>query len=254
VIVFGGAFFEPAALEFLALLDQHPEVELLGGFCQSRGFSLRARVEDVARRRGLLALPVLGLEGIRGALRVVLRPRAEWTRRRRVRLALARIHTVPDIHAPAVLNHVRTLAADLGLVYGAPILKPALFEIPTFGTFGLHHGKLPSYRGKKTTFWAMYNGDTAAGVTIQRINAGLDTGEIVSAGTVPIGRKGYRRVSAEVQQLGLRLYLESVVAMKRGEAFCVEQPSGHSPVYRQPCARDILRLWYRQLFGLPEGR
>ena len=74
-------------------------------------------------------------------------------------------------------------------VCGAPILKPELFEIPAFGTLGIHHGRLPEYRGKKTTFWAIYNGDSTAGVTIQRINAGLDTGEIVCTGEVPTAGK-----------------------------------------------------------------
>ena len=76
------------------------------------------------------------------------------------------------------------------IFYGGPILKPALFEIPTLGTLGIHHGKLPAYRGKKTTFWAMFNDEPSAGVTIQSVNAGLDTGRGVRAGEGRVGLQG----------------------------------------------------------------
>jgi hypothetical protein len=247
VVVFGGAFFERAALEFVALLDDHPEVELLGGFCQSRGFGPRAQATDVLKRRHLLGLPILCLHALQAALRLAWRPRMEFALRRRVRKALTRFAVVPDIHAPGVLNHVRALGADLGLVYGAPILRPELFEIPIFGTLGIHHGKLPQYRGKKTTFWAVYNGEASAGVAIQRIRKGLDRGEIVRADEVPIARKSYRRVAADVQQLGLRLYIDAIVAVKRGEGVYRPQPQGQSVMYGQPSARDFLSLPYRKL-------
>jgi hypothetical protein len=101
---------------------------------------------------------------------------------RRLGRAMRKVQTVPDIHAPDVLARVRALAPDIGVIYGAPVLRPELFEIPRLGTLGIHHGRVPDYRGKKTTFWEIYNGERVAGVTIQRVNKGIDTGEIVGAG------------------------------------------------------------------------
>lgn len=230
-------------------LDAHPEIELARGFCQSRGFGLRHRVADVLRRRKMLGVSVLGLYAARTALRFLAHPRAEWLRGRLARRALTRIVVVPDIHAPLVLQRVRALAPDLGLVYGSPKLEPELFEIPTMGTLGIHHGKLPEYRGKKTTFWALLNGEATAGVTIQRINAGLDTGDIVCTGDVPIAGRRYGRIDAAVEELGVELYLSAILAVKRGQAVCRPQAPGTGPLYRQPGARDILRLWRRQLTG-----
>jgi len=254
VVLFGGAFLEPAALEFLARLHEHPEVEFLGGFCQSRGFGLRHVVADVVRRRRLLAPAVLGVAAAHALARAVCRPRATVALWRRVRKPLSRLVCVTNIHAPVVLERVRALAPDIGVAYGAPILKPHLFEIPAFGTLGIHHGKLPEYRGKKTTFWAMVNGEVTAGVAIQRINAGLDTGEVVRAGEVTTAGKRYGRVDAEVQALGVSLYLDAILDVKRGRAVCRPQSGGDSVLYRQPHARDILRLWWRQLTGAPRRR
>jgi folate-dependent phosphoribosylglycinamide formyltransferase PurN len=247
VIFFGGAFLEPAAQEFVARLDEHPEIEFLGGICQSPGFGLRHRVNNVVLRRKLLAPAVLGIYAAQAVLRVLRRPRAALALRDRARRGMARLMPVPRIHAPEVLEHVRALAPDLGLIYGSPILKPELFEIPTFGTLGIHHGALPHYRGKKTSFWAMLNGEPAVGVTIQRIDSGVDTGEIIATGEVPTAGKRYGRVDAELQALGVQLYVATVLAVKRGEARGRPQRRSAAPLYRQPRARDILRLWKRQL-------
>lgn len=253
VVVFGGAFFEPAALEFLARLDEHPEVDFVAAICQSRGLQWHHRFRDVLRRRRLLAGPVLGVYGAQAVARFARGPRAAFRLRRRVRRALTRVTAVADLHAPDVLEQVRKLRPDLGLSYGSPLLRPELFEIPAFGTLGIHHGKVPEYRGVKTVFWALYNGETAAGVTIQRVDAGLDTGDVVREGEVAIGGKRYGRVAAAVQELGLGLYLEAVVAVKRGEAAPRPQARGAGPLYRQPGAREILRLWSRQVTGLRGG-
>jgi methionyl-tRNA formyltransferase len=249
VVVFGGAFFEPYALEFLARLEEHEEIDVVGGVCQSPGFELRHRIGDVVRRRGAMAAPVLAVYLGEHVLRFLRGPRAELRLRRRVRSVLARVATVPRVHAQDVLEHVRSLRPDLGLIYGSPILEPQLFEIPRLGTLGIHHGKLPEYRGKKTVFWAMFNGERSAGVSIQKVNAGLDTGAVLRAGEVTIEGKRYGRVDSEVQRLGVELYVQAILSVKRGVAVFHPQPTSAGPMYRQPRPTDIVRLWARQLFG-----
>jgi methionyl-tRNA formyltransferase len=133
------------------------------------------------------------------------------------------------------------------LIYGSPILKPALFEIPTYGTLGIHHGQVPQYRGKKTTFWAIYHGEPAAGVTIQKINAGLDTGQIVNSGQVLIGRRSYGTVWGEVLALGLDLYVEAILQVRAGTAVYRPQAGPKGKLYRDPKPADIVRFWLRQL-------
>jgi methionyl-tRNA formyltransferase len=249
VVFFGGAFLEPTALELLARMEQHPEIHLVGGFCQSPGFSLRQRIASVMRRRGAMGLMVLGVAAGRAAIRMVRHPRAELVVRRRRRRSLARVVAAKDLHAPAVIARVRTFTPDLAVVYGAPLLRPELFEIPTFGTFGVHHGKLPAYRGVKTAFWAMFNGDATAGVTIQRINRGIDTGDIVCEAEIPIAGKRYGRVDAELHEIGVELFMQAILAVKRGDACYRTQERGGTRVYRQPSARDMITLWYRQYLG-----
>lgn len=247
VVVFGGGpVLERGIKQFLCRLEVHPDIELLAAFCQSQGQTWRAIGQDLWRRRGLLAVPLLMLQAGAALGRCLARPRAEMRLRRGLARVSARIHFVPDIHADAVLARVRLLAPDLGLIYGSPILKPGLFEIPTFGTLGIHHGKVPEYRGKKTTFWAMYNGEKSAGVTIQKINAGLDTGEVVLQGEVAVDDGSLRKVWQRLEALGLDLYLQAILEIKAGTARYQPQAGKKGKLYRDPSLRDLLTFYYRQ--------
>ena len=85
------------------------------------------------------------------------------------------------------LAQIRQLAPDLIVVaaYGQ-ILPQALLDVPRFGCLNVHTSLLPKYRGAAPIQWAILNGDAETGVTIMRMDAGLDTGPIVSEERTPI--------------------------------------------------------------------
>ncbi|HSM72103.1 MAG TPA: formyltransferase family protein, partial [Anaerolineales bacterium] len=219
VVMFGsGPELNPDAKHFLTKLEEHPEIELLAAFCQAESRSLGAVLDELWKRRGWLALPLFAFWLLNKGLRFIFHPREEITLQRKLHKIENRIHFIPNIHAPQVLAQVKSMEPDLGLIYGSPILKPELFEIPTLGTLGIHHGSLPKYRGNKTTFWMMYNGEKTAGVTIQKVNAGLDTGTIVRTGEVEAYRRAYQTVFHELEALGVELYIQAILDVKRGIA------------------------------------
>jgi hypothetical protein len=249
VLFCGGPTLDRAVVRFVACLRSEPEIEFIGGFCQTEAQTLTAVLKDRIRRRGALGLALLLVEALRGVQRWVTHPRAElalWNSRAEL---ANRIHPVPDLHAESTLEKVRSLNSDLGLIYGGPILKPRLFQIPRLGTVGIHHGKMPVYRGKKTTFWAMYNGDETAGVTIQRVNAGIDTGQIIRRGEVRIERKPVGTVTRELEELGFRLYVQAILDLKRGVAQHVPGWGVKGKLYKDPKLGDFVRFWWRQLTG-----
>ena len=251
VVLFGGAYFEPSALEFVVRLNNHPDIDFVGGFCEGPGVGIAHRVANLWRRRKLLAVPILGLEALRYAGSFLKNPRAWVAFRRRAAQIRGKITMVPDLHDPKVLEQVRALRPDLGVIYGGPLIKPSLFQIPTDGTLGIHHGRVPDYRGKKTTFWALYNGEEHAGVTIQRVNARLDRGDVVKAGAVAIGRKGYRQVEREVEAIGVDLYVRAILDIRAGRATYLpqSQEKGSNRLYRQPTLADFMRYCVRRLAG-----
>jgi methionyl-tRNA formyltransferase len=244
VVLFCGRFLEPAARRFLIRLAEHTEIMLLGAFAQDGGSPRHGRLRDLWRRRGMVAAFILVREAVSNVARFITGSPARDAEEQE---ATNGIVVVPDLHATEVREQVRALAPDLGLIYGSPILRPELFEIPRLGTLGIHHGRLPEYRGKKTTFWQLYQAEDAAGVTIQRVNAGIDTGDIVLEGRVSTLGKSYRRVAAEVQALGIELYLEAILRMREGTAE-FRRPSGpKGPLYQDPTILQILALPLRRL-------
>ena len=82
---------------------------------------------------------------------------------------------------PAFIEQIRSLAPDLIVVaaYGQ-ILPQALLDVPRFACLNVHTSLLPKYRGAAPIQWAILNGDAESGVTIMKMDAGLDTGDIVS--------------------------------------------------------------------------
>jgi hypothetical protein len=96
---------------------------------------------------------------------------------------------------------------------------------------------------------AIEGGEASAGVAIQKVNAGLDAGEIVRAGEVAVAGKRYGQVDDEVQALGIELYLDAILAVKHGRATFRPQPPGEPVLYRQPSARQIIELAWRVLTG-----
>jgi folate-dependent phosphoribosylglycinamide formyltransferase PurN len=247
VLVFSsGPVMTLDARRFMCRLDADPDIELLGTVCQAGSRSLAGVVQDLWKRRGILAVPLFLLWVLRSAAAFVRRPAAVLRLRRDIARLTDRTHYVEDIHAPDVVRLICELDADLGLVYGIPILREEVFEAPRLGSLGIHHGKVPEYRGNKTTFWAMYNGEEVAGVTIQKINAGLDTGQIVKEGAVPIGRRSRRAVWSDLEQLGLDLYVEAVHEVRGGSAHLRPQTGPKGKLYRNPKLGDLMRFYARR--------
>ncbi len=67
------------------------------------------------------------------------------------------------------------------------ILSPAVFTLPPCGTYNLHPSLLPAYRGPQPLYWAIRNGEPETGMSLQRIDAGIDTGPVFAQHRIPIG-------------------------------------------------------------------
>jgi methionyl-tRNA formyltransferase len=72
------------------------------------------------------------------------------------------------------------------IAYGQ-IIPGRLLTIPRLGWINSHASLLPKYRGAAPIQWAIVNGETTTGITTMRIDAGMDTGEILLQQETPIG-------------------------------------------------------------------
>jgi methionyl-tRNA formyltransferase len=85
------------------------------------------------------------------------------------------------------IAELRGLAPELIVVvaYGQ-LLPPDILDLPRYGCLNVHTSLLPKYRGAAPIQWAVANGDTETGVTLMKMDAGLDTGPIVAQRRTPI--------------------------------------------------------------------
>ncbi len=86
-----------------------------------------------------------------------------------------------EVNAGRGAELLQQLAPDFLITSAAPILKPATFNVTRYGAINVHRGVAPDHRGEHCLFWALYDRDRSAlGVTIHRLDEGIDTGKVVA--------------------------------------------------------------------------
>ncbi len=101
------------------------------------------------------------------------------------------------------------LGADIAVVaaYGL-ILPRAVLDAPKLGCLNVHASLLPRWRGAAPVQRAILAGDAETGVTIMRMEAGLDTGPMLACEAVPVGDKSAGELTGVLAEIGARLMVE----------------------------------------------
>ena len=115
--------------------------------------------------------------------------------------------------------------AMIVVAYGL-ILPSSVLAIPRLGCFNIHASLLPRWRGAAPIQRAILSGDAASGVTIMRLEPGLDTGPSLARALVPIDPSD---TSASLQHklapLGARMMCDTLDALARGPVTETAQPA-----------------------------
>jgi methionyl-tRNA formyltransferase len=146
--------------------------------------------------------------------------------------ALAALHGLPvhqpsSFKTPEVLELLRGLELDALVVvaYGL-ILPPGALLIPRLGCINIHASLLPRWRGAAPIQHAVLAGDAKTGVTIMRMDAGLDTGPMLSVREIHLGAEDNAgTVHDRLAALGAELIVETLDALARGRLREVPQPT-----------------------------
>jgi methionyl-tRNA formyltransferase len=141
---------------------------------------------------------------------------------------------------PDVLERIRALAPDLGLsVLFGYILRQPLLDLFPAGVLNLHPAYLPFNRGGSPNVWSIVEG-TPAGVTLHRVDAGVDTGDILAQALVPAdiadtGESLYRKL----ETASLTLFQNAWPRFCAGELPARPQLDSAGTVHRD---RDLDRI------------
>jgi len=98
------------------------------------------------------------------------------------------VHQPERVRLPEVVEFLRALEAEAMVVVGyGQIIPRAVIDLAPLGIVNVHASLLPKYRGAAPIQWAILNGETRTGVTTMRIDAGLDTGDMLLKTWTEIG-------------------------------------------------------------------
>lgn len=122
------------------------------------------------------------------------------------------------IRTEEFLAEIRAFAPDLIAVtaYGR-ILPGPLLRLPPLGTINVHASLLPKYRGAAPVQWAIIRGEHETGVTIMQMDEGLDTGDILLTGSIPIApAETAGTLAPKLAALGGSLLVEALLLLHQG--------------------------------------
>jgi methionyl-tRNA formyltransferase len=104
-----------------------------------------------------------------------------------MRLGIAVLQPSPIKNNADFRIQLTAIKPDAIIVVGyGRIIPPWMIDLPRLGNLNLHASLLPKYRGAAPIQWAIANGESVTGVTTMRIDAGLDTGDILMQHEMPI--------------------------------------------------------------------
>ncbi|MGZ5928311.1 MAG: methionyl-tRNA formyltransferase [Rhizomicrobium sp.] len=153
-----------------------------------------------------------------------------------------------DVRTPLSLKDAEeqaafaALALDAAVVVAYGLLLPkAILDAPRLGCFNLHGSLLPRWRGAAPIQRAVMAGDAETGVMVMQMDEGLDTGPVLMAERVAIGRQTSGELADKLARLGADLMVRALGALERG-AITAQPQAGEGATYAKKISKDEARI------------
>src|SRR5205085_1224012 len=116
------------------------------------------------------------------------------------------------LREPEAMEQLRAWAPDLIVVAAfGQLLRPEVLDLPPHGCLNVHASLLPRFRGASPIAAALLRGDAKTGITIMRMDVGLDTGPILAQAAIAIEADDTREsLTQRLAPLGATLLLEVI--------------------------------------------
>ena len=150
---------------------------------------------------------------------------------------------------------LRSLNADVFVVvaYGK-IIPQAVLDIPRLGCVNVHPSLLPKYRGPSPMNWAIAEGDVTTGVTIMLLDAGMDTGPILSQTTIGLDSdETMESLMAKAHAEGVPLLVDTLKRFATGEIVPMPQDDAKATMTKL-LDRDDGRIDWTQTIAMIERK
>jgi methionyl-tRNA formyltransferase len=125
------------------------------------------------------------------------------------------------------------------------MLPPSVLDLPAHGCVNVHTSLLPKYRGAAPIQWAIHDGETETGVTLMKMDAGLDTGPIIASKRTVIGNSNAQQLHDLLANLGAELLRNSLPGYVSGEILPALQNDSEASHARKITKEDGNVDWQR---------
>lgn len=117
------------------------------------------------------------------------------------------------------VEELKKYEADIFVVAAfGQILSEEILNMPKFGCVNIHASLLPKYRGAAPIQWAILNGEKETGITIMRMDKGVDTGDMFIKSVVPIEEKETgESLHDKLCEAGAKLIVKALPLIEKGE-------------------------------------
>lgn len=166
--------------------------------------------------------------------------------------ACALSHNLPvfqpvKIKTPEAVEQLREFEADIFVVAAfGQILSKEILDMPKYGCVNIHASLLPKYRGAAPIQWAVIDGEEETGVTIQQMNEGVDTGDILSQEVVKLDEKETgASLFDKLAVCGAQLIVKTLDAIEKGTVTPVKQDDSKS-THAKMLNKEMGRLDFSQ--------
>jgi methionyl-tRNA formyltransferase len=152
--------------------------------------------------------------------------------------------TPRDVNSTDFLEQLRALEPDLVISVSCPqIFGKELLELPRLGCVNVHSALLPRYRGVLPTFWALANGEETTGVTVHRMIAGIDGGDILLQKRIEIAPdETLHSLMRRCKAIAAEAVLETVARFRSGSVDSSPNRLEDGSYFSFPTRADVLRF------------
>ena len=157
------------------------------------------------------------------------------------------VHKPPKLHVEAQAQ-LRELAPEVMVVVAYGLLLPqAVLDIPTHGCLNIHGSILPRWRGAAPIARAVEAGDTETGITLMQMDAGLDTGPMISEVRTAIAPDDTTATLHDrLAQLGARLIVDGLATLERDGALPATPQPAEGATYAEKIGKHEAALDWRR--------
>lgn len=177
--------------------------------------------------------------------------RALPMKQRALKLGLS-VYQPEKIRNVSAIDYLKSLRPDFFVVaaYGQ-ILSQEVLDIPTYGCLNIHGSLLPEYRGAAPVHHAIIDGKAESGVTIMKMDLGMDTGDMLAQKIIPItDTTTVGKMHDAMAKAGADLILNVMAQIQNGTAQGIEQDSAKA-TYAEKIDKNTGRIdWHQSCFQI----